>query len=62
MDRKNIKVSVKTKVAINTLQNFVLQGGAGSGKTETLKDTIDYVSSRKGHSKITPSVNRNFPT
>ncbi|UXJ53509.1 AAA family ATPase [Pseudomonas citronellolis] len=30
--------------AIKQKKNFVLQGGAGSGKTETLKITLEYIS------------------
>ncbi|HEJ3769562.1 TPA: ATP-dependent helicase [Pseudomonas aeruginosa] len=32
------------QVAIESKTNFVLQGGAGSGKTETLKVTLEYIS------------------
>jgi len=33
-------------------QNFVLQGGAGSGKTETLKQTLDYISTEHPEKRI----------
>lgn len=38
--REKIQDCLKRKV------NFVLQGGAGSGKTETLKQTLEYISDR----------------
>lgn len=31
------------KACINTKKNFVLQGGAGSGKTETLKQVLEFI-------------------
>ena len=33
-------------------QNFVLQGGAGSGKTETLKELLEYISENNPQKKI----------
>lgn len=37
---------------IKNNQNFVLQGGAGSGKTETLKEVIEYISDDQPEAKI----------
>lgn len=34
----------KIKACVDNKRNFVLQGGAGSGKTETLKETLEYIS------------------
>lgn len=34
------------KICLANRRNFVLQGGAGSGKTETLKDVLSHVSAR----------------
>ena len=34
----------KIKVCVKSKQNFVLQGGAGSGKTETLKQSLEFIS------------------
>lgn len=43
---KDIQKCVKNNI------NFVLQGGAGSGKTETLKRTLEYLSNNKQDIKI----------
>ena len=37
---------------INDNKSFVLQGGAGSGKTETLKETLRYISEKYPNKKI----------
>lgn len=37
---------------IEKKQNFVLQGGAGSGKTESLKRVLEYIASRYPNAKI----------
>lgn len=42
----------KIKECINEKQNFVLQGGAGSGKTETLKHILEYISDKMPDKKI----------
>lgn len=36
----------KIKSCVDNKQNFVLQGGAGSGKTETLKRSLEYISQK----------------
>jgi len=48
--------SVKTALdklveCIKLNQNFVLQGGAGSGKTETLKQVLEYISENYPNAK-----------
>ncbi len=40
------------KKCITDNKNFVLQGGAGSGKTEILKQTLEYLSATYPHKKI----------
>ncbi len=40
------------KSCITDNENFVLQGGAGSGKTEILKQTLEYLSENYPHKKI----------
>lgn len=42
MASKNVTALQQVKSSIDKKESFVLQGGAGSGKTETLKDTIEY--------------------
>lgn len=42
----------KLKNCIKTNQNFVLQGGAGSGKTETLKQLLEFISHKYPDKKI----------
>ena len=44
MDSKVITPIESLKECIRTNNNFVLQGGAGSGKTETLKQTLSFIS------------------
>lgn len=51
MDSK-IKALDKIYSAIEKKQNFVLQGGAGSGKTESLKKVIEYISKKYPEKKI----------
>ena len=41
-------------------ENFVLQGGAGSGKTETLKRTLSYISQEYPNSKVACITHTNF--
>ena len=40
------------KASISNGKSFVLQGGAGSGKTETLKQVIDYISDEHSDKRI----------
>lgn len=42
----------KIKESISLKKNFVLQGGAGSGKTETLKQVIEFISTTAPEKKI----------
>ena len=42
----------KIKRCIDRKESFVLQGGAGSGKTETLKQTVQYVAEHHPEKKI----------
>lgn len=42
----------KIKDCISNCHDFVLQGGAGCGKTETLKQLIDYISTEYPNKKI----------
>ena len=44
MDSKKITVLDEISECIKSNQNFVLQGGAGSGKTETLIRVLEYIS------------------
>ena len=41
-------------------ENFVLQGGAGSGKTETLKRTLAYISQEKPSARVACITHTNF--
>ncbi|MEW7006746.1 UvrD-helicase domain-containing protein [Lentilitoribacter sp. EG35] len=41
-------------------ENFVLQGGAGSGKTETLKRTLAYISEEYPNAKVACITHTNF--
>ena len=47
-----IKPIDKIKECVETKKNFVLQGGAGSGKTETLKQVLEFISSTYPDKKI----------
>ena len=40
------------KSAINHGKNFILQGGAGSGKTESLKRIIEYITQKYPNKRI----------
>lgn len=51
MDSK-ISPIEQIKRCIEKKQNFVLQGGAGSGKTETLKHILEYISTEMPGKKI----------
>lgn len=44
MDTGTITALDKVQACIRDNNNFVLQGGAGSGKTETLKQTLEFIS------------------
>lgn len=44
MDSSKIAPVDKIKECLRNKQNFVLQGGAGSGKTETLKQVLEFIS------------------
>jgi DNA helicase-2/ATP-dependent DNA helicase PcrA len=41
-------------------ENFVLQGGAGSGKTETLKRTLSYISKEYPNARVACITHTNF--
>ena len=43
MDSKELNPIEKIQQCIKNHENFVLQGGAGSGKTETLKNVVEHV-------------------
>lgn len=45
---------------IENSKNFVLQGGAGSGKTETLKNTLEYISNEHPNKKVACITHTNF--
>ena len=42
----------KIKQSIEENKSFVLQGGAGSGKTETLKEVLEYISEKYPDKKV----------
>jgi len=42
----------RIKNCISEHQSFVLQGGAGSGKTETLKQTLQYIEKKHPETKL----------
>ncbi|KAA1246003.1 UvrD-helicase domain-containing protein [Aquimarina sp. RZ0] len=52
MDSKKITPLEKIVTCIKANENFVLQGGAGSGKTETLKQTLEFISKEYPNKKI----------
>jgi len=52
MDSKKMTILDKINNCILQNQNFVLQGGAGSGKTETLKQVIENVSKNYPDKKV----------
>ena len=51
MDRVKKTALDKLAECIESNQNFVLQGGAGSGKTETLKQVLEYTSDKYPNKK-----------
>ena len=52
MDMGRMTPFEKIKTCIEGNNSFVLQGGAGSGKTETLKQTLEYISTNYPDRKI----------
>ena len=40
------------KECIDLHENFVLQGGAGSGKTESLKELLMYIKQSQPHARV----------
>ncbi|MCT7656200.1 AAA family ATPase [Oceanimonas sp. NS1] len=52
MDQPVIDPLEKIKECIGNEQSFVLQGGAGSGKTETLKRTVSFCNEKFPNKKI----------
>ncbi|WP_159286504.1 UvrD-helicase domain-containing protein [Tenacibaculum maritimum] len=52
MDSEKIMVVEKIDDCISNNQNFVLQGGAGSGKTETLKQVLEHISKNYPNKKV----------
>lgn len=52
MDTERLTTIDKILLALEKKKNFVLQGGAGSGKTQSLKDVIDKVSKEYDTKKI----------
>lgn len=52
MDSTRLTPLDEIKECIKERKNFVLQGGAGSGKTETLKETIEFISKKYPNKKI----------
>jgi len=50
--KRGVKVDSRIEICINENKSFVLQGGAGSGKTETLKKTLRYISKEYPNKKI----------
>jgi len=51
MDSK-IKALEKAKECVNINKSFVMEGGAGSGKTETLKDILLFISNKHSDKKV----------
>ena len=52
MDSKIITPNESIKECIRNNNNFVLQGGAGSGKTETLKQTLSFISKEYQNKRV----------
>ena len=52
MDSEKIMVVDKINECISKNQNFVLQGGAGSGKTESLKQVLEQISENYPDKKV----------
>jgi len=51
MDSKKLTPREEIEKCIKDKQNFVLQGGAGSGKTETLKQTLEFIAKKYPNKK-----------
>jgi len=51
MDSKKLIPREKIEKCIKDKQSFVLQGGAGSGKTETLKQTLEFIAKKYPNKK-----------
>lgn len=52
MDTKELEPVEQAKICIDNHRSFVLHGGAGSGKTETLKDLLKYVAINHPTAKV----------
>ena len=52
MDTKELTPVERAKSCIDNHRSFVLHGGAGSGKTETLKDLLQYMSEKHPTAKV----------
>lgn len=52
MDSSKLTPIEEIEWCIKNKQNFVLQGGAGSGKTETLKKTLEIISKKYPNKKV----------
>lgn len=52
MDSGRLEAFEAIKECIEKNKNFVLQGGAGSGKTETLKQTLEFISEHHPKKRI----------
>jgi len=52
MDTKTVNPLKKCQDCIVKQESFVLQGGAGSGKTESLKDLLLYLSKNKPSARV----------
>lgn len=52
MDTKKLSPIDQAKYCLNNKVSFVMQGGAGSGKTETLKDLLQYMSREHKSARI----------
>lgn len=52
MDSTRLTPIEEIKRCISERKHFVLQGGAGSGKTETLKQSLEFISKRYPNKKI----------
>ena len=48
MVTKTINAMNRCKKCIDSQKSFVLQGGAGSGKTESLKELLPYIKTEQG--------------
>ena len=60
MDTEELNPIDQAKKCLENKKSFVMQGGAGSGKTETLKDLLKYMSSRHPTAKVTCITHTNI--